>query len=67
MADNGNGEKSVRINLPLTGENHDFIKVMARAAGMSMTAYTNAIIARYRTENAGKYNEIKGRQDELKP
>jgi hypothetical protein len=40
-----------RINLLLSTENHDFIKVMARATGRSMTELCNDIITAYRNEH----------------
>lgn len=40
-----------RINLLLTPENHEFIKVMAKATGRNMTELTNDVIKAYRTEH----------------
>lgn len=45
------GCKAVRINMPFTPENHQFIKIMSRATGKNMTEVTNTIIAAYRNEH----------------
>ena len=45
------GCKATRINMAFTPENHEFIKVMARASGRSMTEFTNIVIAAYRREH----------------
>ena len=36
-----------RINLALTPSNHEFIAVVSKARGMTMTKYLNGIIAEY--------------------
>jgi len=45
------GCKAVRINMAFTPENHEFIKVMARASGRTMTEFTNLVVAAYRSEH----------------
>ena len=45
------GCKATRINMAFTTENHDFIKVMSKATGRTMTERCNAIITAYRTEH----------------
>lgn len=45
------GCKAVRINMPFTPDNHQFIKIMSRATGKTMTQVTNTIIAAYRNEH----------------
>lgn len=45
------GCHSPRINLALTPENHEFIRVMAKATGKTMTQFINAIIAAYKREH----------------
>ena len=45
------GCKAPRINLAFTTENHEFIKVMARATGRTMTEFTNLVITAYRNEH----------------
>lgn len=41
----------LRINLLLTEENHEFIKIMATATGRNMTQYVNELIEAYRSEH----------------
>ena len=45
------GCKAVRINMAFTPDNHEFIRVMAKASGHSMTEFTNMVIAAYRKEH----------------
>lgn len=45
------GCKATRINMAFTPENHEFIKVMARASGKTMTEFANLVIAAYRNEH----------------
>lgn len=45
------GCKATRINMAFTPDNHEFIKVMAKASGHSMTEFTNMVIAAYRKEH----------------
>lgn len=45
------GCKAVRINMAFTPENHQFIKFMAKASGMTMTEMTNRILEAYRNEH----------------
>ena len=45
------GCKAIRINMAFTPENHEFIKVMAKASGKTMTEFTNLVIAAYRKEH----------------
>lgn len=45
------GCRAVRINMAFTPGNHEFIKVMARASGRTMTEFTNLVIAAYRKEH----------------
>lgn len=45
------GCKAIRINMPFTPENHQFVKIMAKASGRTMTEVTNTIIAAYRNEH----------------
>lgn len=40
-----------RLNLLLTTENHDFVALMSRATGRTMTDYCNIIIEAYRNEH----------------
>ena len=45
------GCKATRINMAFSPENHQFIKVMAKASGKTMTEFTNLVIAAYRREH----------------
>lgn len=45
------GCKAIRINMAFSPENHEFITVMAKASGRSMTVFTNQVIAAYRNEH----------------
>ena len=45
------GCKATRINMAFTPDNHEFIKIMARATGRTMTEFTNDVIAAYRKEH----------------
>lgn len=45
------GVKSDRINMAFSSANYEFIKVMSKATGHTMTEFTNIIIAAYRKEH----------------
>lgn len=45
------GCKAIRINMAFTPENHEFIRVMAKASGRTMTEFTNLVIAAYQREH----------------
>lgn len=45
------GCKSIRINVAITPENHEFIKIMAQATGRNLTQMTNAILTAYRKDH----------------
>lgn len=45
------GCKATRINMAFTPDNHEFIKLMAKASGKTMTEFTNLVIAAYRKEH----------------
>jgi hypothetical protein len=40
-----------RLNLLLDPDNHEFIKIMSKATGRSMTEFTNLIISAYQKEH----------------
>lgn len=40
-----------RINMAFTPDNYEFIKVMAKASGRTMTEFTNLVIAAYQREH----------------
>lgn len=45
------GVKADRINMAFTSPNFEFIKIMSKATGKTMTEFTNMIIEAYRTEH----------------
>lgn len=45
------GCKAIRINMAFTPSNHEFIKVMAKASGKTMTEFTNLVVAAYQREH----------------
>ena len=45
------GVKAIRINMAFTPSNHEFIKVMSKATGRTMTELTNQVIEEYRNEH----------------
>lgn len=45
------GCKAIRINMAFSPENHQFIKVMAKASGRTMTEFTNLVVSAYRREH----------------
>lgn len=59
------GAKLPRINLAFSPQNFDFVRVVARASGKSMTEFINLIIAQYRTEHPDLYDKAKALAEEL--
>jgi len=72
------GCKAIRINMAFTPDNHEFIRVLAKASGRNMTELTNAIVEAYRNEhpefldearrflayiNAGQFSKIQKTED----
>ena len=53
------GCKAVRINMAFTPENHEFIKILSKVTGHTMTEFTNLVIEQYRTEHPETYNQAK--------
>ncbi len=49
------GAGSPRINMAFTPDNIDFIRVMSRIRGQSMTDFTNYVIEQYRSEHPDVY------------
>lgn len=45
------GCKAIRINMAFTPSNHEFIRVLAKASGQTMTEFTNLVISAYRREH----------------
>lgn len=56
------GCKLPRINLAFSPENHEYVKIMARCSGLSMTELVNVIIEESRIENAEEYQRAKSAQ-----
>lgn len=54
------GCKATRINMAFTPENYQFVKICSRAAGMSITEFSNAIIESYRNEHQDFYEQCRG-------
>lgn len=59
------GCKAVRINMAFTPDNHQFIKVMAKITGKTMTEFTNYVVEQYRTEHPELYAKAKEIIDQL--
>lgn len=59
------GCKAIRINMAFTPENHEYIKVMAKVTGKTMTEFANLAIERYRTEHPDLYDQAKSIIDQL--
>lgn len=59
------GCKAIRINMALTPDNHEFIKVMAKISGKTMTEFANLCIERYRAEHPEIYEQAKAIIDKL--
>lgn len=73
------GAKATRINMAFTPSNHEFIKVLSKASGRTMTEMTNQILTAYRNEhpeflakarefldfiNSGAFSELPGGTDD---
>lgn len=59
------GCKAVRINMAFTPDNHEFIKIMARITGHTMTEFANIVVERYRNEHPELYEQAKAIKDSL--
>ena len=57
------GCKAVRINMAFTPDNHEFIAVMAKITGHTMTEFTNIIIKQYREEHPELFQQAKAIRD----
>ena len=53
------GCKASRINMAITPENYQFIKVMSRTMGMTLTEFTNLVLTQYRNEHPEIYEQAK--------
>ena len=74
------GAKAIRINMAFSPSNHEFIKVLSKASGRTMTEFTNDIVTAYRNEhpefmeqannflnasNSGIYSSFPARGEEI--
>ena len=53
------GFKMQRINMGFTSSNLDYIRVMAKAKGISQTQFVNQILDKHREEAGEAYTKIK--------
>ena len=54
------GCAATRINMAFSTQNIEFIKVMSKFKGMTLTAFTNYCLDKYREEHAELYEQAKG-------
>lgn len=59
------GCQAVRINMAFTPENYEFIKILAKASGRTMTAFVNLIIQAYRNEHPELMEQARGFLDTI--
>lgn len=57
--------EKLRVHVYLEEDNMEYVKVMARASGMSQTDFINAIIARHMGEHRRDYNAIRKRAERV--
>ena len=51
--------------MAFTPDNHEFIRVMSRITGKTMTEFTNFVIERYRAEHPEQFEQAKAIIDTL--
>lgn len=54
------GCKAPRINMAFTVDNYEFIRVMSKATGRTMTQFVNLVIAAYRKEHPDILAQARG-------
>lgn len=54
------GCKAVRINMAFSPSNYEFIRVMAKATGRTMTQFANVVIEAYRNEHPEFMQQAQG-------
>ena len=59
------GCQAVRINMAFTPENYEFVRVISKASGRTMTVFVNQIIEAYRAENPELMEQARGFLDTL--
>ncbi len=52
------GCKAKRINLVTTPENYEYISIMSRGTGRSMSRFVNDVVEQFRNEHPGEYETI---------
>ena len=60
------GCKAIRINMAFSPEIHEYIKVMARVRGESVTDFTNYVFRQSMEQNAELYERAKAFQESFK-
>ena len=53
------GCKAARINMAVSPDNYEFIRVMARLTGKTLTGFVNYALDQYREEHSELYKEVK--------
>ena len=53
------GCKAIRINMAFAPDVHDYVTTMARAAGMSITEFTNVVFRQHMENNMDQYEKAK--------
>ena len=51
--------------MAFTPENHEFIKIMAKISGKTMTEFANLVVERYRNEHPDLYEQAKAIIDQF--
>lgn len=59
------GCKVQRVNMAFSDTNYDFLRVVAKIKGDSITTFVNFIVDKYREEHADAYRKAKEIQEEL--
>lgn len=60
------GCKAIRINMAFSPENHQFINVVSRAQGITLTAFCNEIVRTYREEHPEMMEHAQAVIDEVR-
>ena len=55
-----------RINMAFTPDNFDYIRIMSRIHGETMTAFNNRIIEEHRAEHPEQYEQAKALIEQIK-
>lgn len=59
------GCKAVRINMAISPENYEYIKIMSQITGKSMTEFCNIMFEAYRKQHPETFEKAKAILDEL--